>query len=61
MKTIMNERRTEVNKDGRKEGWKERRIEKGERKMIMRTDIMKACGLAASKKKVSIFTLQYDD
>ena len=43
------------------EGKKDRKKERGERKMIMRTDIMKACGLAASKKKVSIFTLQYDD
>ena len=49
-------------KDGRKEarmeGKKDRKKERGERKMNMRTDIMKACGLAASKKKVSIFTLQ---
>ena len=52
-------------KDGRKEarmeGKKDRKKERGERKMNMRTNIMKACGLAASKKKVSIFTLRKVD
>ena len=42
------------------EGKKDRKKERGERKMNMRTNryIMKACGLVTSKKKVSIFTLQ---
>ena len=50
----MNDGRKEI----RMEGKKDRKKERGERKMNMRTDIMKACGLVTSKKKVSIFTLQ---
>ena len=41
----MKDGRKEVRMEGKKDGKKER----GERKMNMRTDIMKACGLVASK------------
>ena len=52
----MNDGRKEI----RMEGKKDRKKERGVRKMNMRTNryIMKACGLAASTKKASIFTLQ---